>query len=142
MDIIIKELTLNVIVGDASVANSILTQLTQLNKKVDQIMATEQQVLDAIKQIDDTTTAIGTNVAASVAVISTIDAEVKALIVAGQAQGIPDTVLQALAAVSGKLQPVMTSLNGQAASLNAIATEGVLNPIPVPPPPPPPPAVG
>ena len=104
-------------------------------------MATEQQVSDALDKIDQATTDIATNVAAISTVDATISTEMTALVAALQAAGVSQALVDKATALQAKAQAAATALDAQIPVLQAIASQGVLNPVPTPVPvPPAPPA--
>ena len=116
-------------------------KLDDLGQKVGKIMATEQQVSDALDKIDQATTDIATNVAAISTVDATISTEMTALVAALQAAGVSQALVDKATALQAKAQAAATALDAQIPVLQAIASQGVLNPVPTPVPvPPAPPA--
>jgi len=133
--------------------DQLLTLVTQIKGDIKTIMATEQQVAAALTSIDAATTKIGSNLsviadtqAAQGAVISTISTEVDTLVTALQNAGVSQAIIDQATAISDKASTaastsdtLVTALQAQIPVLQAIATKGVVNPVPVEPPPPPPP---
>ena len=128
-------------------------KLDSLSKGIQTIMATEQQVADALRQIDTATTKIAGNVQAIAdaettqsTVIQTISTEVDALVAALQNAGVSQALIDQATALGTKADAAATASDAAAANaaalvpvLQAIASKGVSNPVPVQPPPPPPP---
>lgn len=129
----------------------ILTLLTELQGEVKGIMVTEQQALDALKAIDTATTRIAGNVqsianlqASQGTVVKTISDDVDALLASLQNAGVPQDILDQATAIGTKATAAANASDGIVAAqqalipvLQAIATKGVANPVPVTPPPPP-----
>jgi len=127
------------------------TDLKRIEDKIDQIMATEQQVIDALAKIDAATTKVGTNVQAVATTVGTVSTglqtvsdEMDAILAALQNSGVSQTILDQASALGDKvqaasdgLQAASDALTAQVPVLQAIAAKGVLNPVPVPPPAPP-----
>ncbi len=131
--------------------SEILSRLTNIEKTIKEIKMTEQDFLVVLKQVDDTTTKIGSNISTIGGVvqgeadtIQTIKTEVDALVAAQQQAGVSQTIVDATKAIAAKLQTssdtsdaAVTALNAQVPVLQGIAAAGA----PVVPPPPPPPSV-
>jgi hypothetical protein len=124
-----------------SIPSSVLAQLnrmeTLLNASVQNertIMATEQQMTDALNKIDAATTKAGTNLATLGATTQSISDEVDALEASLKAAGVSDALVAQASAIGDKTQAVSDSLDAHATFLTAIAAKGVANPVPVPPP--------
>ncbi len=110
------------------------TTLDRIEQKVNQIMATEQQVIDSLNKIDAATTKIGTNVQTVADVLQTVSTEVDALEAALKAAGVSDALVAQASALGDKVQSASDALDAQVPVLQAIAAKGVINPVPVPPP--------
>lgn len=126
-------------------------KLTTIQHTQELILGKEQEALDALKAIDDATTAVGVNLTAisvntqSIAsVATTIDDEVKSMLAQlGNVGGVPQSVLDGLTSLSGKATAMKTAaqaatdaLAAQVPVLEGIASEGASNGVPLPPPPP------
>jgi hypothetical protein len=126
-------------------------KLTTIQRTQELILSKEQDALDALKLIDDATTAVGANLTAisvntqSIAsVATTIDGEVKSMLAQlGNVSGVPQSVIDKLSALSTKATAMNTAaqaatdaLAAQVPVLEAIASEGASNGVPLPPPPP------
>lgn len=107
-------------------------QLKRIERQGEQIMADQQLELDALKKIDDATTAIATNVTTQAGVVSTIASEVADLVAAQQAEGVPQPIIDQTSALADRLKAAADALNNQTPALQAIATAGASNPVPVP----------
>lgn len=130
------------------------SKLDQISLGVQQIMATEQQALDALKKIDTATTAIAANVQTVSTTTTTIatglgnvSTEIDNLLAALKNAGVSQAVIDSVTALGTKVDTLQTASQGasdalaaQVPVLEAIAAKGVTNPVPVPPPPPPGPA--
>jgi hypothetical protein len=128
--------------GDQQVQLDRLEQMvTQSLANEEKLMATEQQVVDALTKIDAATTSIAGNLTTVASVTDTISTEVDALVAALQAAGVAQSTVDMAVAIGAKADAASTALNAQVPVLQAIAAKGVINPVPLPPPPPPPPPV-
>lgn len=105
--------------------------LKQLENK---IMATEQQVLDALGKIDTATSKIATNLQTESTVLQTVSDEIDALKTALSNAGVSQNLIDTATALQAKVQASSDALDAQVPVLQAIAAKGVLNPVPVPPP--------
>lgn len=98
-------------------------------------MATQEQESAALQRIDDATSAIASNLTTVSDTISTIGTEVDALVAAQQAAGVPQAILDQTTALGDKLSAASSALAAQVPVLQAIASKGSANPVPVPVPP-------
>lgn len=119
--------------------DTIKAQNQQLIEGQKEIMATEQQVIDALAKIDTATNAIASNVSTIASGLNTVSGEVDALVAALKNAGVSDALVAQATALGDKASAAADALAAQVPVLNAIAAKGVLNPVPQPPPPPPPP---
>jgi len=104
----------------------------KLADKLDKIMITEQQMVDALNKIDTATTSIAAGVQTEATVAQTISDEMDAFIAAAKAQGISQALLDQATALGTKAQASSDALTALVPVLQAIATKGVQNPVPVP----------
>jgi NCAIR mutase (PurE)-related protein len=128
---------------------SIKTRLDSIEKKVDQIMAIEKDELDALDTIDQATTKIGDVVNAIAATnaqisttVTTIGTEVAALVASQQSAGVSQAIIDKTKAIGARLdalsassQAASDSASGLVPVLQAIASQGAAQPVPVPVPP-------
>ena len=112
-------------------------QLDRIESMLRTIMATEQQVVDALNKIDAATTKIGTNVQTVADTLQTVSNEVDALEAALKAAGVSDALVAQAGALSDKVQQASDALDAQVPVLQGIAAKGVMNPVPTPVPAPP-----
>lgn len=110
---------------------AILHRLGDVQESEDQIMATEQQLLDAISKIDAATTKQGTVLTAEAATLQHVSDDVDKLIATAKGAGVADSTLAALQAQADKIQAVSDSLDQQAAFSTALASKAD-NPTPLP----------
>ena len=104
----------------------------RLNKRLDKIMATEQDVVAALQKIDAATTKIAANVQGEANTIQTISDEIDALISKLSNAGVSQALLDEATALAEKTQAASDALDAQVPVLQAIATKGANNPVPVP----------
>ena len=118
-------------------SHEITVILKRLEEKVDKIMLTQEQEAALLQKLNDATNKLATNIGAIGTVTQTVSDEIDAFLVANP----PGTVLTdaqvtALQANADKLQAASDASDAQVAALQAIATKGAGNPVPVPVPPP------
>lgn len=109
-------------------------RLERVEQGVTKIMATEQQVVDALNKIDAATTKVATNLTVVAQVTQTISDEMDALETALQNAGVPQALVDQASALGDRAQAASDALDAQVPVLQAIATKGVINPVPVTPP--------
>lgn len=107
-------------------------KLDQLTKQGAKIMADEQLEIDALNKIDAATTQIAATLTTQAGVVQTISTEVTALVAAQQAAGVPQSIIDQTTALATKAQAAADALTAQVPTLQAIATQGAGNPVPVP----------
>lgn len=95
-------------------------------------MADEQLEIDALNKIDAATTQIAATLTTQAGVVQTISTEVTALVAAQQAAGVPQAIIDQTTALATKAQAAADALTAQVPTLQAIATQGAGNPVPVP----------
>ncbi len=125
--------------GLSAKLDQVLAQLNVLKTIGERIMATEQQMVDALNAIDAATTKVSDNLTAISGVVTTISSEVDALVAALQAAGVSQALIDQATALGTKASAASAATDALVPVLQAIASKGVLNPVPVPVPPPPPP---
>lgn len=118
--------------------DALLALAKESKKQGASIMATEQQLLDVIKQIDTATTAQGTALTAEAATLQHISDDFDKLIAQIKPGTVSDATLAALQAQADKVAAVSASITKQADFSTALAAR-VDNPVPVPQVPPTPP---
>jgi len=107
-------------------------RLCTLEEQGRKLMADQQQEIDALNKIDAATTQIAANLTAQAAVVQTISDEVDTLVAAQQAAGVPQAIIDQTVALANKAQQAADALQTQVPVLQAIATKGSANPVPVP----------
>ena len=122
------------ITAGQSAINNKLDKLTEQGEK---LMATEQQVIDALTAIDEATDKIADNVATIATVDQSISTEMTALIAALQAAGVDQALVDQATALKVKAQAASDALDLQVPVLQGIASQGVITPVPAPVPNPP-----
>jgi len=119
----------------------VLGKLEELKVLGERIMATELEMKSALDKIDVATTKIGANLTVVSGVVTTIGEDVDALIAALQAAGIPQELIDQATSIGTKSEAAVAALDALVPVLQAIASKGVINPVPVPVPPVPKPPV-
>ncbi len=109
-------------------------RLKRVEEGVIQIMATEQQVVDALNKIDAATTKVAGNLTVVAQVTQTISDEMDALETALQNAGVSQALVDQASALGDRTQAASDALATQIPVLQAIASKGVLTPVPVAPP--------
>lgn len=139
MNVTLKIDCVHVHILDSQELREIITRLTTIERKVDNIAMTDLEVSALLDKVNDTTNAIAANQTADSTTLGKVKTELEALIAQPPSQsGLSDATsakLQSFAATLGQLK---TNADNNTTVLNAIAAEG--EPV-VPPPPPPPPVV-
>ncbi len=100
-----------------------------------QIMADQALESAALAKIDAETTRSAANIQALADVTQTLNNEIDALLAAQTAAGVPQAILDQTTALANRSQALSDALDGQVAALQAVASKGVANPVPVPVPP-------
>lgn len=116
----------------------ITTGIQALTEGQKKIMATEQQITDALTKIDAATTKIAGNVGTVATTLQTVSDEMDALEKALASAGVSDALVAQASSLGDRVQAASDALDAQVPVLQAIATKGAANPVPVPPPAPPP----
>lgn len=121
--------------SDPSTASpALINLLTKIQGDLKTIMADQQLEIDALNKIDAATTQIAQAVTDQAGVVQTIATEVTALVAAQQAAGVPQAIIDQTTALGDRLQQAATALVAQTPALQAIASQGASNPVPVTPP--------
>lgn len=113
-------------------------QLTQQERQIQNIMATEAEVKAALDKIDAATTKTAANVQAISNIAGTISTEVDALVAALKAAGVSQALVDQATALGTKADAIGTASDALVPVLQGIASKGVVNPVPIPVPPVPP----
>lgn len=113
-------------------------QLTQQERQIQNIMATEAEVKAALDKIDAATTKTAANVQAISDIAGTISTEVDALVAALKAAGVSQALVDQATALGTKADAIGTASDALVPVLQGIASKGVVNPVPIPVPPVPP----
>ena len=113
-------------------------QLTQMERQIQNIMATEAEVKVALDKIDAATTKTAANVQAISDIAGTISTEVDALVAALKAAGVSQALVDQATALGTKADAIGTASDALVPVLQGIASKGVVNPVPIPVPPVPP----
>ncbi len=100
-----------------------------------QIMADEALESAALAKIDAATTKSAANIQALGDVAQTINNEIDALLAAQKAAGVSQAILDQTNSLATRSQALSDALDGQVVALQAVATKGAANPVPVPVPP-------
>lgn len=130
--------------------HSLEVKIDQILSKMETLLATEQQALEALAKIDAATTsagvsltAIGDNVNSLTTIATQVGTEVDALVAALQAAGVSQALIDQAVAVQAKAESFANASAGVSAAtaslvpvMNAIASKGIINPVPIPVPPP------
>lgn len=125
-------------IADHDKIGEILALLQHIDRKVDKIIMTQQELTDLLNKIDTTTNHTASNVQAIADVDQKISNEIDAFIAANPiGTVISDTQVAQLQSLADRAQTTSDASDAQVAVLQAIAAKGA----PVVPPPPPPPAV-
>lgn len=135
--ITITNLHVHVTIAEIGKLDEILHLLKTIDGKANQIMADEQQVLDALAKIDAATTKAASNIQILADTDQKISDEIDALVAGMQGQGVSQALIDQAVALAGRSQAVSDNLDAMVPALQAIAAKGVVNPVPVPVPAPP-----
>lgn len=98
-------------------------------------MADEALESAALAKIDAATTKSAANIQALGDVAQTINNEIDALLAAQKAAGVSQAILDQTNSLATRSQALSDALDGQVVALQAVATKGAANPVPVPVPP-------
>jgi uncharacterized protein YoxC len=113
------------------VLDRVQASLAALQRLGERIMATEQQLLDTIKKIDEATTKQGQVLQAEADTLRHISDDVDKLLVQIRSGQVSDSTLASLQAQADKIQAISDSLDKQAQFSKDLATKAD-NPVPAP----------